>query len=108
MLGGRGAVLRKDDGRFYNSCAVVDADGEVAGVYRKIHVPDIPLWEENFYFSAGDRVPRFSTRHGRIGVQIRGTTVSRRCAGSLRSREPTSSSRRPPARSNHSTSGRPS
>ncbi len=59
------------DGRCYNSCAVVDADGEVAGVYRKIHVPDIPLWEEKFYFSAGDHgFPVFQTRYGRIGVQI--------------------------------------
>ena len=56
---------------FYNSCAVIDADGEVAGLYRKVHVPDIPLWEEKFYFSAGNLgFPVFSTRHGRIGVQM--------------------------------------
>jgi N-carbamoylputrescine amidase len=63
--------FEKADDRYYNSCAVIDADGRVAGVYRKIHVPDIPLWEEKFYFSAGNLgFPVFHTGHGRIGVQI--------------------------------------
>ncbi|MGA3173644.1 MAG: nitrilase-related carbon-nitrogen hydrolase [Syntrophorhabdales bacterium] len=63
--------FEREEGAFYNSCAVIDADGEMAGIYRKIHLPDIPLWEEKFYFSAGNLgFPVFSTRYGRIGVQI--------------------------------------
>ncbi|MBA4419032.1 MAG: hypothetical protein C0392_14175 [Syntrophus sp. (in: bacteria)] len=62
--------FEKSGDRFYNSCALIDK-GEVTGVYRKIHIPDIPLWEEKFYFSMGDkRFPVFETRLGRIGVQI--------------------------------------
>lgn len=56
---------------YYNSCAVIDADGQLAGVYRKVHLPDIPLWEEKFYFLPGNLgFPVFQTRYGRIGVQI--------------------------------------
>ncbi len=60
-----------DNGAYFNSCAVIDGDGTVAGVYRKVHIPDIPLWEEKFYFSQGDRgFPVFQTRYARIGIQI--------------------------------------
>jgi N-carbamoylputrescine amidase len=56
---------------YFNSCAVIDADGKIAGVYRKVHLPDIPLWEEKFYFSPGGLgFPVFHTRYGTIGVQI--------------------------------------
>jgi N-carbamoylputrescine amidase len=56
---------------FYNSAVVIDADGEVLGSYRKIHVPQIPLWEERYYFSSGDHgFPVFRTKFGPIGVQI--------------------------------------
>ena len=55
----------------YNACVIIDVDGEVAGIYRKIHVPDIPLWEEKFYFRAGEQgFPVFETSQGRIAVQI--------------------------------------
>ncbi len=83
---GAGSVVvlpffEKEGKTFYNSCAVIDADGEVAGVYRKIHVPDIPLWEEKFYFSTGNLgFPVFSTRHGRIGVQISWDNLIPECA----------------------------
>ncbi|HNQ46467.1 MAG TPA: nitrilase-related carbon-nitrogen hydrolase [Syntrophorhabdus sp.] len=64
-------IFEKDKTRFYNSCVVVDENGEVAGVYRKIHIPDISLWEEKFYFSAGDKgFPVFQTSFGKIGIQI--------------------------------------
>jgi len=57
--------------RFYNSAVVVDIDGTISGCYRKVHVPQIPLWEERYYFSAGDRgFPVFPTQHGILGVQI--------------------------------------
>jgi N-carbamoylputrescine amidase len=63
-------VFEREGERCYNSCLVID-NGETAGVYRKIHVPDIPLWEEQFYFAKGDRgFPVFHTRHGAIGIQI--------------------------------------
>jgi N-carbamoylputrescine amidase len=63
--------FEKADDRYYNSCAVIDGNGTLAGTYRKVHVPDIPLWEEKFYFSTGDGgFPVFQTCHGRIGVSI--------------------------------------
>ncbi|HEY1435419.1 MAG TPA: nitrilase-related carbon-nitrogen hydrolase, partial [Thermoanaerobaculia bacterium] len=39
---------------YYNSLAVIDADGEVLGIYRKSHIPDGPGYEEKFYFRPGD------------------------------------------------------
>jgi N-carbamoylputrescine amidase len=63
--------FEKEKNRYYNSTVVIDADGKVAGIYRKIHVPDIPLWEEKFYFSPGNHgFPVFHTRYARVGVQI--------------------------------------
>ena len=64
-------MFERDDDRYFNSAIVIDADGTVKGTYRKLHVPDIPLWEEKFYFSVGDRgLPVFQTKYARIGVQI--------------------------------------
>src|SRR5512138_1067628 len=58
------------DGRFYNSAAVIDC-GSLLGVYRKVHLPNIPQYREQFYFSAGDAgYPVFATSRGKIGVQI--------------------------------------
>jgi N-carbamoylputrescine amidase len=58
-------------GKYFNTALVVDADGEIAGKYRKIHVPQIPLWEEKAYFAPGDLgFPVFETRYARVGVQI--------------------------------------
>jgi N-carbamoylputrescine amidase len=54
----------------YNSAAVIDC-GKVLGVYRKLHLPDIPFYKERFYFSPGDTgLPVFETSRGRIGIQI--------------------------------------
>jgi N-carbamoylputrescine amidase len=56
---------------YYNSVAVIDADGAVLGVYRKSHIPDGPGYEEKFYFRPGDTGFRaWSTRYGTIGVGI--------------------------------------
>jgi len=56
---------------FYNSAVVIDAGGKILGVYRKVHIPQIPLWEEKSYFSPGDKgFPVFHTAYGRVGVQI--------------------------------------
>lgn len=57
-------------GKYYNSSAVYDS-GRLLGVYRKLHLPDLPLYRERFYFSSGDTgLPVFETSHGVIGVQI--------------------------------------
>jgi len=64
-------LFEREDSTYYNSALVIDADGAVKGTYRKLHVPDIPLWEEKFYFSTGDRgFPVFETRYGKLGIQI--------------------------------------
>jgi N-carbamoylputrescine amidase len=55
----------------YNSVAVIDASGEVLGIYRKSHIPDGPGYEEKFYFNPGDTGFRvWNTRYGKIGVGI--------------------------------------
>jgi N-carbamoylputrescine amidase len=62
---------RRAAGIYHNTCAVIDADGSLLGKYRKMHIPDDPLYYEKFYFTPGDLgFPAFDTRHGRIGVQI--------------------------------------
>ena len=56
---------------FFNSVAVVDADGSVLGVYRKSHIPDSGGYQEKYYFTPGDTGFRvWETRYGRIGVGI--------------------------------------
>jgi N-carbamoylputrescine amidase len=56
---------------YYNSVAIVDADGEVLGTYRKSHIPDGPGYEEKFYFRPGDTGFRvWKTKHASIGVGI--------------------------------------
>jgi N-carbamoylputrescine amidase len=60
-----------DDGRRFNSLAVVDADGELLGVYRKSHIPDFPAYEEAFYFSPGDSGFKvWKTRYVNLGCGI--------------------------------------
>ena len=62
---------RRAPGVYHNSAAVVDADGSLAGLYRKMHIPDDPAYYEKFYFAPGDLGFRaFNTRFGRIGVLI--------------------------------------
>lgn len=56
---------------YYNSLAMIDADGAVLGVYRKSHIPDGPGYEEKYYFSPGDTGFRaFHTRYGCVGAGI--------------------------------------
>jgi N-carbamoylputrescine amidase len=58
-------------GIYHNSAAVIDADGSLMGIYRKMHIPDDPLYYEKFYFTPGDLGFRsWRTRHGTIGVLI--------------------------------------
>lgn len=55
----------------YNSVAVIDADGEILGVYRKSHIPDGPGYEEKFYFNPGDTGFKvFATKYVNIGIGI--------------------------------------
>jgi N-carbamoylputrescine amidase len=62
---------RRAPGVYHNSCAVLDADGSFLGKYRKMHIPDDPLYYEKFYFTPGDLgFPNFDTKYARIGVQI--------------------------------------
>lgn len=64
---------RRAAGIYHNSAAIIDAGGELLGVYRKMHIPDDPLYYEKFYFTPGDNDPGFrmwNTKYGRIGVLI--------------------------------------
>jgi N-carbamoylputrescine amidase len=74
---------RQGAGVYRNSAAVIDADGSLLGVYRKMHIPDDPLFNEKYYFSPGDTAPRqqdtactasgfkvWQTRYATIGVLI--------------------------------------
>jgi len=62
---------RRAPGLYHNTAAVIDADGALLGVYRKMHIPDDPLYYEKYYFTPGDTGFRaWSTRYGKIGVLI--------------------------------------
>jgi len=62
---------RRAAGVYHNSAVVIDADGLLVGLYRKMHIPDDPLYYEKFYFTPGDLgFPNFDTRYGRIAVQV--------------------------------------
>jgi len=62
---------RRAAGLYHNTAVVFDADGSQAGIYRKMHIPDDPLFYEKFYFTPGDLGFRsFATRFGRIGVCV--------------------------------------
>jgi N-carbamoylputrescine amidase len=65
------SVFERAGNVFYNSVAMVDAGGELLGVYRKAHIPDSPGYYEKFYFSPGDTGFKvWPTRYGKIGVAI--------------------------------------
>ncbi|QNK80223.1 nitrilase-related carbon-nitrogen hydrolase [Nakamurella sp. PAMC28650] len=60
-----------NEGEYYNTAAVVDADGTYLGKYRKHHIPNLPQFWEKFYFRPGNLgYPVFQTAAGRIGVYI--------------------------------------
>jgi N-carbamoylputrescine amidase len=62
---------RRAPGLYHNTAVVIDADGEVLGRYRKMHIPDDPQFYEKFYFTPGDLGFRsWQTRYGRLGVLI--------------------------------------
>jgi N-carbamoylputrescine amidase len=58
-------------GVYYNTAAVIDADGTYLGMYRKTHIPQVQGFWEKFYFRPGNLgYPTFQTRYARIGVYI--------------------------------------
>jgi N-carbamoylputrescine amidase len=62
---------RVDEGTFYNTASVIDADGTFLGMYRKTHIPQVKGFWEKFYFRPGNLgYPVFDTAVGRIGVYI--------------------------------------
>jgi N-carbamoylputrescine amidase len=62
---------RRAAGIYHNTAVIMDAGGATLGKYRKMHIPDDPLYYEKFYFTPGDLgFPNFDTRFGRIGVLV--------------------------------------
>ncbi len=62
---------RRAPGLFHNTAAIIGTAGELTGIYRKMHIPDDPLYYEKFYFTPGDLgFLNFDTHVGRIGVLV--------------------------------------
>jgi N-carbamoylputrescine amidase len=62
---------RRAAGLYHNTAAVIDADGTLLGIYRKMHIPDDPLFYEKFYFTPGDLGFRcWQTKYARVGVLV--------------------------------------
>lgn len=62
---------KRAEGLYHNTAVVIDADGKLLGKYRKMHIPDDPLYYEKFYFTPGDLGFRaWKTRYGKIGVLV--------------------------------------
>lgn len=65
------SFYEKDGNVLYNSVAIIDADGEVLGVYRKTHIPDDHFYQEKFYFTPGNTGFKvWDTKYAKIGVGI--------------------------------------
>jgi N-carbamoylputrescine amidase len=62
---------RRAPGLYHNTAAILEQDGSLAGVYRKMHIPDDPLYYEKFYFTPGDLgFKAFETSQGKIGTLV--------------------------------------
>jgi len=62
---------KRASGVYHNTAAVIDADGSLMGIYRKMHIPDDPLYYEKFYFTPGDLgFPSFQTRYAKVGALV--------------------------------------
>src|SRR5271155_4099323 len=62
---------RRSAGLYHNTAAIIGADGEIEGIYRKMHIPDDPLYFEKFYFTPGDLgFLNFDTKYARVGVLV--------------------------------------
>jgi N-carbamoylputrescine amidase len=62
---------KRSAGIYHNTAVIIDADGSIAGKYRKMHIPDDPLYYEKFYFTPGDLgFPSFQTRFAKLGALV--------------------------------------
>jgi N-carbamoylputrescine amidase len=62
---------RRAAGVYHNTAVMIDADGSLRGIYRKMHIPDDPLYYEKFYFTPGDLgFKAFDTQVGRVGTLV--------------------------------------
>jgi N-carbamoylputrescine amidase len=62
---------RRSAGVYHNTAVILDADGSIAGIYRKMHIPDDPLYYEKFYFTPGDLgFPSFQTRYAKVSALV--------------------------------------
>lgn len=62
---------KRSAGLYHNTAVIFDADGKLVGKYRKMHIPDDPLYYEKFYFAPGDLgFPSFQTRYAKIAVLV--------------------------------------
>tara|TARA_B100001123_G_scaffold287875_1_gene320802 strand:- start:134 stop:1027 length:894 start_codon:yes stop_codon:yes gene_type:complete len=62
---------KRTAGLYHNTAVIIDADGSLLGTYRKMHIPDDPLYYEKFYFTPGDQgFQTWETKYGKIGVLI--------------------------------------
>ena len=65
------SFFERKNNAHYNTTAVIDADGEMLGTYRKTHIPDGPGYEEKYYFNPGDTGFKvFNTKYAKIGIAI--------------------------------------
>jgi N-carbamoylputrescine amidase len=77
LAAARGIVIigslfeKRAPGVYHNTAVVVDRDGALIGIYRKMHIPDDPLYYEKFYFTPGDLgFKSFSTSYGKVGTLV--------------------------------------
>jgi N-carbamoylputrescine amidase len=62
---------KRSAGVYHNTAAIIDSDGKYLGKYRKMHIPDDPLYHEKFYFTPGDLgFQAWETQRGKIGVCV--------------------------------------
>ncbi len=65
------SIFEREGPHYFNSLVMIDAGGELLGLYRKSHIPDGPGYQEKYYFRPGDTGFRvWDTRHGRLGVGV--------------------------------------
>ena len=110
---------RRAAGLYHNTAVVLDADGALVGIYRKMHIPDDPLYYEKFYFTPGDLGFRsFATAHAQVGTLVcwdqwfpeaaRLTALPGRRSSSIPPPSAGTPTRRPSSARRSTTPGRPS
>jgi len=62
--------FEKFENKYFNSSVVIDEEGGIIGVYRKVHLPELEYYKEKSYFSSGLEIPVFKTKYGNIGIQM--------------------------------------